>query len=261
MSTFPSDDPGLPGMVYVPPGPALVGSDEGSDLERPRRQVELPGFLLDETPVTNAQFEEFVRATGYRTQAEQRGHAWGFKDGAYGQIDGLSWRSYVTPERAAHPVILVSFNDAQAFAAWQGKRLPTELEWEAAAAVRGSLYPWGDAPPDDTTCNWRRAPADPPPTTPVRAFRPNARGLFDLVGNVWQWCAGELLMETPSGPSRVRPRRGGAWNVIQDFRLRCANRGALPADVAAPNIGFRCALDACGGRLAAPPLEVSDRAA
>jgi len=201
---------------------------------------------MDQTPVTNAQFADFVRATQYQTQAEQRGYAWGWRAGCYSQLQGLSWRSYCTEKRAAHPVLLVSWNDAKAFASWKGKRLPTEFEWEAAAAMgsQGKLYPWGDSPPDDTRCNWRRAPADPPPTTAVDAFQPNDLGLFDMVGNVWQWCEGELPAESSGGTTLARPRRGGAWNVIQDFRLRCSNRGALPADMAAPNIGFRCALGA-----------------
>ena len=122
----------------------------------------------------------------------------------------------------------------------------------------GRAFPWGDRPVDGTQCNFARPPADLPPTTPVCAFAPNGYGLHDMVGNVWQWCSNEF-QPYPGSPADLpgtlsvrapyavdlfagcRARRGGSWNVIQPFRLRCANRGAVLPDMCVSNIGFRCA--------------------
>jgi formylglycine-generating enzyme required for sulfatase activity len=231
-------------MVLIPAGIATVGSDDGSEMEAPRREIRVAAFSMDVAPVTNAEFAEFVEATGYVTDAEKRKQAWGWKDGVFREYPGLSWKTYANRERANHPVVTVSWNDAAAYAAWRNKRLPTEFAWEAAACggVEGQLYPWGNRVPDGSQCNWRRPPSDVPPTAPVDRYPPSTAGLLDLVGNVWQWCADEL--PSSGADVSIRARRGGAWNVIQNFRLRCSNRGALPLDRAAPNVGFRCASNA-----------------
>jgi formylglycine-generating enzyme required for sulfatase activity len=224
-------------MVLFHKGKYQVGSDDGAAAEAPVRLVQLEAFLLDEALVTNADFSRFVDSSGYVTDAEVRGAAWGWQDGTFGLIESLSWRSYAGLGREDHPVVLVSWNDAKTYADWAGKRLPTEWEWEAAAsALSGLRYPWGDHGADAIECNWNRLPGAPPPTAAVRYFPANPVGLYDMVGNVWQWCENRY-----EGNDGLRARRGGAWNVIQDFRLRCSNRGALSADAAAPNQGFRCA--------------------
>ena len=240
------------GMVIIPAGTFLMGSEGWGEFEKPIHEVYLDDFWMDETPVTNRQFAEFVRKTGYQTEAERVGAAWGYRDGQYSLIPGLCWRSYALPDREEHPVVLVSWNDALAYANWAGKRLPTEAEWEKAArgGLVGTLYPWGDQSPDGTQSNFAKTPSEIPPTTPVKNFPPNGYGLYDMVGNVWQWCAdwygqnyyAESPNKNPQGPKAGlhRVRRGGSWNVIQAFRLRCANRGAMEPSAATPNIGFRC---------------------
>lgn len=240
-------------MVFIPAGAFEMGSENGGDFERPVHEVYLDDFWMDETPVTNQQFLEFIQETGYETEAERVGGAWGYRDGQYSLVAGLYWRNYAIGGREEHPVVLVSWNDAHAFAQWAGKRLPTEAEWEKAARgkLAGKLYPWGDQEPNGTQSNFAKPPLDIPPTTAVRQFPPNEYGLFDMVGNAWQWCSdwyGESYYRNspPQNPKGAktglyRVRRGGAWNVIQSFRLRCANRGAMKAESAVPNVGFRCA--------------------
>ncbi|MDQ3279793.1 MAG: formylglycine-generating enzyme family protein [Acidobacteriota bacterium] len=233
-------------MVLVPGGDVWIGSNDGSDAEKPQHAVNVPAFFIDPVPVTNAMFREFVTDTHFVTEAERIGAAWGYANGDYRQVAALSWRSYATTDRDDHPVVLVSWHDAVTYAAWAKKRLPTEIEWEKAArgGLHQKLYPWGDDAPEGR-CNWRRAAADIPPTSDVRAFEANSYGLYDVVGNVWQWCSDAFVASySPSSEAApgLRSRRGGAWNVIQPFRLRCANRGAMQPTMAAPNVGFRCAL-------------------
>jgi sulfatase modifying factor 1 len=251
----------LSGMVVLPAGSFLMGSETGGEFETPVHEVSVQSFFMDETPVTNGQFEEFVRSTGYRTGAERAGAAWGYREGGFRQIAGLSWRRYALPERIDHPVVLVSWNDADSYAQWAGKGLPTEAQWEYAArgGLVGKQYPWGDDTPDGTLCNFSRAPEEFPPTTSTKVYPPNAFGLHDMVGNVWQWCHdwyhaeayAELAVCHAVGPSsgEFKARRGGAWNVIQAFRLRAANRGAMAPQACAPNVGFRCVAKVRGDRL------------
>lgn len=239
-------------MVLIPAGPFRMGDSQGGEYERPVHEVWLDDYRIDEVPVTNAQFQEFVSETHYITCAERAGSAWGHNGHDFAMIPGLCWKSYAK-NRDDHPVVLVSFHDASEFATWAGKRLPTEAEWEKAA--RGGLtckrYPWGDSEADGSQCNFARSFEEGiPPTTPVRFYDPNDFGVYDSVGNVWQWCQdwfredayANSLRENPSGPSEGthRVRRGGSWNVIQPFRLRCANRGAFASDQVAANVGFRC---------------------
>ncbi len=240
-------------MIHIKGGVFRMGSQGFGEFESPVHAVTLSDFLLDETPVTNASFGAFVARTGYVTTAEKAGAAWGYDHGTYQSIAGLSWKSYASPERADHPVVLVSWDDAAAYCAWAQKRLPTEAEWEYAARGGNTphLYPWGDAEPDGSQSNFARVPGPVPPTMPVRQYPPNALHLYDLAGNVWQWCSdwfGETYYAAgdaadPVGPpaGQTKVRRGGSWNVIQPFRLRCSNRGAMLPESCAPNVGFRCA--------------------
>ena len=207
---------------------------------------------MDATPVTNREFGQFVKATEYVTDAELAGRAWEFNGGEYFRRAGLCWKAYASADRDDHPVVLVSWHDAVAFANWAGKQLPTEAQWERAArgGLAGALYPWGDEPPKREKCTYGSRSSAVPPTAPVRCFTPNGYGLYDVVGNVWQWCADwfspgyyhDSPRQDPSGPASGihRVRRGGAWNVIHPFRLRVANRAALHPSSCAPNVGFRC---------------------
>jgi len=229
-------------MVVIPRGEFGMGSVI-VDGERPIHCVFVDSFLMDARPVTNASFASFVEETGYVTTAEQNG--------------GQNWRLGRTAARERHPVVFVSWFDAVAFASWAGKRLPTEAEWEKAArgGLCGNLFPWGDEAPDASRAVWSRAKPGQgwqlPGTEAVASFPPNGYGLYDMAGQVWEWCQDwfseheyqRTSPRNPQGPTEgsYRVRRGGAWNVREAFRLRCANRGALPPLTSHANVGFRCA--------------------
>ena len=238
-------------MCRVPAGTFLMGSDNGGEFEGPQREAWIEEFWIDRTLVTNRQFTQFAAAVDYRTLAERSGRAWGFLDGSYQEIPRLSWIDYATADRLDHPVVLVAWEDALAYAGWAGKRLPTEAEWEKAA--RGGLvdmmFPWGNEEPDSRRCTYAKSAGRFPGTMPVGSSPPNGYGLLDPVGNAWQWCADWYSEVTPlpgacnsigAISGQFRARRGGAWNIQQAFRLRCSGRGALAPEKVAPNMGFRC---------------------
>ena len=216
------------GMIKLDGGSFLMGtnSTEGfpADGEGPVREVALDPFYIDAAPVTNAQFAEFARATGYRTEAEQFGWSFVFQGHIPGErraalvndtvlaapwwckVPGSTWERPEGPDsnitaRDEYPVTQLSWNDAVEFARWAGKRLPTEAEWEFAA--RGGLeqnrFPWGDelTPGGRHVCNiWQGqfptrdlAEDGYAGTSPVKAFPPNGFGLYSVSGNTWEWCA------------------------------------------------------------------------
>jgi len=232
------------GMIRVPGGAFRMGSEGGSDAERPVHLVDVDEFYLDASLVSNGDFARFVNETGYLTSAELRSGK-----------ESATWRTYNTDSRRDHPVILVSWFDAVAYTRWCGKFLPAEAQWEKAArgGIADGVYPWGTGGPTADVTNWMRVgeKGNAPPTVPVTQCEPNALGLHDMAGNVWQWCAdwyGEDYYSNsethnPRGPlsGQYRVRRGGAWNVREAFRLRCANRGAMAPESSWPNVGFRCA--------------------
>ena len=278
-------------MVRLEGGRFLMGSEDADsvvpDGEGPVRAVTIYPFHLDRYPVTNQQFGEFVGATGYRSEAELfgwsfvfKGHMPGLADGPqtpaglrwWLKIDGADWRHPEGPDssvatRAHYPVVHVSWNDAAAYAAWAGKRLPTEAEWEFAA--RGGLeakrFPWGDdlTPDGRHLCNiWQgefpdtdlaedgySAPA------PVDAFPPNGFGLYTITGNAWEWCSDWFSPDyhlyatrlNPVGPDRgsARSMRGGSYlcHVSYCNRYRVAARTSNTPDSSTTNLSFRCALD------------------
>ena len=280
-------------MVLLPGGIFLMGTDEDcgypEDAQGPVREVEVGPFWIDATAVSNERFAEFVRSTGYVTDAERFGWAFVFAGllpddfeptrGAaeapwWRQVFVASWRHPEGPgsgidERADHPVVHVSWNDAQAYCNWAGKRLPTEAEWEYAA--RGGLvqkrYPWGDelTPAGEHQCNiWQ---GDFPAkntledgflgTAPVDAFSANGYGLYNTVGNVWEWCADWF-----SPGSDRRAIRGGSYLCHESycFRYRVAARSSNTPDSSTGNMGFRCVRDvgAPEGGHPGPPLPKED---
>lgn len=284
-------------MVRIPGGSFLMGGDDPDgipdDGEGPVRTVEVSPFLIDATAVTNRQFAAFVKATGYVTEAERFGWSYVFhlfvgerqrphvmdahvpETPWWLPVEGANWRHPEGPgsdvtSRPQHPVVHVSWNDAAAYAAWAGKRLPTEAEWERAA--RGGLehakYPWGDEllPRRRWRCNiWqgtfptRNTGEDGyVGTAPVKSYPPNGFGLYEVTGNVWEWCADwwsvdwhrEERDETrrdPVGPphGETRVMRGGSYLCHDSYctRYRIAARTSNTPDSSTGNLGFRCAAD------------------
>jgi len=259
-------------MIYIPGGEFVMGTGEGFAFEGPPHQVSVDGFYLDETEVTNREFQEFVKATGYETESERIGNS-GVFDPARGEwalVEGAGWRHPEGPGssiegRLDHPVVQVSWNDAQAYAEWAGKRLPTEAEWEYAArgGLADAVYPWGAelAPQGAHHANiWQgRFPLRDhvedgfSGVAPVKQFPANGYGLYDMAGNVWEWTADWYApdyyrrspRENPPGPSdgEEKVHRGGSWmcsvNYCQGYRI--AARQKTAPDTALNNLGFRCA--------------------
>jgi len=259
-------------VVKIPAGEFWMGSPqgEGSDDEHPQHKVNVSGSFIDKYEVTNKQFARFVKANGYRTDAEKgqsgSSYVWIDDSAKWSPRTSVSWRDYYDARSEDHPVVLVSWNDAKAYCDWAGKRLPTEAEWEKAA--RGSdsrKYPWGDGEPDGTRCNyadrnlssvsWADKNSDDGYkfTAPVGGYPAGASpyGVMDMAGNVWEWCSDWYSSDfykpsgndsDPIGPSSGSSRvfRGGSWISNAD-RLRCAYRNRDEPAYRNDNLGFRCA--------------------
>ena len=222
-------------MVYIPGGEFEMGSTEGEE-EQPVHIVELDGFWIDRTEVTNAQYQSCVDAEGCEPPSERR--------------SSTRAEYYGNSVYAVYPVIRVSWYQARTYCESVGARLPTEAEWEYAARGSDSLvYPWGDSPPSDALANCCHNVGD---TTRVGAFPDGASwcGALDMAGNVWEWVAdwyGDYPYErqvSPTGLSSgdLRVLRGGSWGSLQ-YVARCAFRYGYPPDTRYDDVGFRCAGD------------------
>lgn len=255
-------------LVRVPAGEFLMGSDLEKDQaafddEMPQHQVYLADFDIGRTEVTVAQFEAFVKATGYQTTAEKEGSGTTWTGSDWEQVEGVDWRhprglDGDMSEKGNHPVTQVSWYDALAFCQWAGLRLPTEAEWEKAArGADGRLYPWGDEVPDDGRCNFDFNTGD---TMPVGSYPSGASpyGVLDMAGNVSEW-TGSLWGKNPgepdfwypynagdgrenaSAPAYVRRvLRGGSWFFEAEFAHAAYRDSSIPA-VHGDDLGFRCA--------------------
>ena len=300
--------------------------EESAPAERPAHEVRVDGFWMDANEATNSQFRRFVEATGYVTTAERRvdweqlrkelppgtpkppedrlapgsivftppGRRVSLRDQAawWTWVAGASWRHPEGPGSSIegkddHPVVHVSWDDAEAYAKWAGKRLPTEAEWEFAArgGLEGRKYAWGDRlqPGDRPLANtWQGRFPDTntlddgyPGTSPVKSFPPNGYGLFDMIGNVWEWCddwyrpdayrsssAVEVVVN-PTGPSASfdpdepfqpkRVSRGGSFLCSPNYcsNYRPSARRGTASDSGMSHLGFRFALS--GDRGGGPP--------
>ncbi|MBO9545453.1 formylglycine-generating enzyme family protein [Caulobacter sp.] len=296
-----------PGMRLVRGGGFAMGSDDFYADEKPVRRVTVGDFLMDATPVTNAQFAAFVAVTGHVTQAEiapdPRDYPGMHPDDAVAGsivfvpppgpvqvpgppvwwqfVHGADWRRPQGPGSDLtgledHPVVHVGVEDAQAYAAWAGKVLPTEAEWEYAArgGLDGATYAWGeDLEPDGQPMAkiWagdfphrNLAPPGLEHTAPVGSYPANDHGLFDMIGNVWEWTADWYAATPPAAsccgtPAKVSaedsvdaasptpwtPRRvikGGSHLCAPSYcqRYRPAARFAQPIDTTTSHLGFRC---------------------
>ncbi|WP_026702195.1 formylglycine-generating enzyme family protein [Salibacterium aidingense] len=268
------------GMVFIPGGSFLMGTNdkEGfpADGEGPVREKTIDSFYIDPFAVTNADFSRFVEETGYTTEAEEFQWSFVFYQFVHRKkVEILNANLPETPwwlpvkdaywyapegkgsdisERMNHPVVHVSFNDALAYCRWAGKRLPTEVEWEYAA--RGGLtqkkYPWGDElhPHGQHYCNiWQGAfPTENEGrdgymgTAPVDAFYPNAFGLYNVSGNVWEWCSDVFQQNWQPHTETSRVIRGGSYLCHHSYcnRYRVAARSSNTPDSSTGNMGFRC---------------------
>ncbi|MEM8711514.1 MAG: SUMF1/EgtB/PvdO family nonheme iron enzyme [Planctomycetota bacterium] len=253
-------------MVKIPAGKVLIEGDE---------QV-VDSFWMDQYEVTNRDFEAFVKATGFVTEAERIGNSVVFYhhlaaqgEQPFAVVDGAHWRAPTGPGsnvagKADHPAVHVSWNDAVAYAKWAGKRLATRAEWVHAASAgaaskgaEGELYPWGNEiqparapmmnswqgvfPVDDRGLDGFRG------TSPVGAFPPNAFGLYDVAGNVWEWNAERATVG--DGPEdELAEKRGGSFlcreeaalgfHACQGYRIDAYEWS--PVINGNDNVGFRC---------------------
>ncbi|WP_439143860.1 formylglycine-generating enzyme family protein [Planktotalea sp.] len=272
--------------IAVAGGTGLLGTALASianDGEAPLRKTRIKPFRISATTVTNAKFKAFVDATGYITEAERIG--WSFVFWAqvpesigmtqavpeaqwWRRVDGANWRDINGPDtqseawHADHPVVQISWNDARAYCDWVGGRLPTEAEWEHAA--RGGLgdvkFPWGDTLPNDTDhfpCNiWQgRFPETNTArdgyhtTAPAKSYEPNNIGLYNLVGNVWEWTSENYKIKSLKKDVRARLAqmkgfklsKGGSFlcHASYCFRYRIAARSGTSPDSATTHHGFR----------------------
>ena len=273
----------------IPGGTALHGTDAPFlplDEESPCKTKEIKPFRIMRTTVTNAMFSEFVEATAYKTEAEKLGWSFVFLNQLpenfkatravantqwWRQVDGACWHSISGPDAPSelqpeHPVVHVSWNDANAFASWAGGRLPSEAEWEHAA--RGGsgdvLFPWGNQEPNDFSfqpCNiWQgefpinNTIADGfAATAPAESYEPNNFGLFNMCGNVWEWTSGRMKIAGRSKESRQHAKhykgckllKGGSFLCHKSycFRYRIAARTGNTPDTSTTHQGFRLVFD------------------
>lgn len=293
------------GMIELEGGEFLMGSDAHYPEERPARKVRVGGFAIDVTPVTNAQFARFVEETGYVTNAEIAPTLEDYPKADPGLLvagssifdpperqpheanpmlwwrycPGADWRHPEGPAstidgRLNHPVVHVALNDALAYAAWAGKRLPTEAEWEFAArgGAEGLPFAWGEelAPAGAMLANYWQGlfPSENlaldgyERTSPVGAFPANAYGLFDMIGNVWEWTADDYRLAQTAGAKCCSPYgrgqlmvsaeglvfkvlKGGSHLCAENYcqRYRPAARYPQTPDTSTSHIGFRCVRD------------------
>jgi len=291
-------------MIRIEGAEFLMGSDGHYPEEAPARRVRVTSFLLDRAPVTNAEFARFVDETGHVTTAETAPTLEQYPEADprmlmagstvftppaqppqradpmmwWSYLFGADWRHPYGPDSSIdglddHPVVHVSHEDAHAFAAWKGKRLPSEAEWEFAArgGLEGSAFAWGDelAPHGQMLANyWQGSfPCENTAldgyqrTSPVSAFPANGYGLFDMIGNVWEWtlddyavpsrpakgCCAPNKARAPgeAAPANFKVLKGGSHLCAANYcqRYRPAARYPQTPDTSTSHIGFRCARD------------------
>ena len=266
------EQPDLTDMVFIPAGEFLMGSPEGEGAfdEHPQHTVYLDAFYIDKYEVTNAQFKEFVEATGYVT--DRYGEVWNPKGGMYSlhSFGGVDWRSpnaWIFPNGYTlrypdawenylmnHPVVQVSWNDAIVYATWAGKRLPIEAEWEKAArGTDGRMWPWGNVFNLDIEGVTVHANITSDYLLPVGSFPTGVSpyGVYNMAGNVQEWVADWYAPDyyarsprnNPKGPDNgiARVLKGGSWRHQKSHHVLNAHREFQIPDYSSNFVGFRCA--------------------
>jgi formylglycine-generating enzyme required for sulfatase activity len=238
-------------MILIPAGEFLMGTSAADAIEMekgygwrpkwfademPQHRVTLDAYYIDETPVTNAEYKHFLDANPEHPAPSDWDQSQ--RNCSLGKDD--------------HPVVFVSWSDADAYARWARKRLPTEAEWEKAArGTEGRRFPWGQEF-DHRCCNTSSSGLRS--TTAVRQYMEigdSPYGVIDMAGNVWEWCADWYDAEyykrsftyNPLGPDADdwRVLRGGAWDITPDY-TRCASRDYIVPDQGYGTVGFRCVM-------------------
>ncbi len=257
------------GMVYFAGGEIIIGAENTLPNEAPAFRTIVDPFLLDVSPVTVADFQKFAEATGYQTEAERFGDSvvMNYETGEWIMVNEASWKYPLGTEYPAaeddHPVTHVSWNDANAYAVWAGRRLPTEIEWEYAAKNgqnSGNPYSWGSELVQNGTYRanvWQgRFPVENTAedgylfTSPVGEFGKTEAGLTDMGGNVWEWTADTYKLYD-GNPARFRTNpamkviRGGSFLCHQDvcYSYRVSARQSHSHESASFHLGFRTAAD------------------
>jgi len=248
-------------LIAISTGQYQVGAD--ANRTNPRHTVQLHRFWISDAETTNDQFSRFVKATGYKTDAERRGYGMvaleGMMDWEWKEMPGACWRwphGTNGPSAASlphHPVTQISGNDAEAYCRWINGRLPTLDEWEVAARAGASTrWPWGDKYIPSKANIWNGLDHRHNTkldgwcyTSPVRTFPPNAWGLYDVIGNVFEYCA-DLPVGFPTGDAtRLIAGRGGSWwcsaNTCNFYNLE--DIGTMARDGSLSNQGFRVVFD------------------
>ncbi|CAG9784978.1 unnamed protein product [Diatraea saccharalis] len=267
----------LMSMVLIPSGDYQVGTDDvviETDGEGPKKTTNIKSFYLDKFEVSNKDFNNFVKLTNYKTEAEVFGDSFVFtlflnntlreklqdfrvvQAPWWYKIDGADWQHPHGPdsnisEIMDHPVVHVSWKDAKAYCLWRGARLPTEAEWEAACrgGKQNTKYPWGDKlfPDKKHMANiWQGTFPHHNSvkdgfigSNPVHFFPANGFGLHNMAGNVWEWTEDSWSTESP----KEKVKKGGSYLCHKSYcyRYRCSARSHNTEDSSAGNLGFRCA--------------------
>ncbi len=255
----------VPGLVFIQGGEFLMGdlTGDGMPSEKPVHQVQLSGFYLSDHEVTVGEFRKFITATAYITDAEKKDSSLAYFNGRWIKMKGVDWQynanGRLRPDTEnEHPVVHVSWNDANAYCAWLSKKwncnfhLPTEAQWEYAArgGPTGSAVRYSGSSMVEEVAWYRANSGDE--THPVGLKKPNRLGLYDMTGNVWEWCSDwfdkdyytQSPLVDPCGPEigTVRSFRGGCWYSDEDYlRLGFHQFGNYP-DQSYGDFGFRIAL-------------------
>ena len=256
-------------MILFQGGSFIMGSPKGTTLDKPAHKVDIRSFYIDSSPVTVGQFQQFIEATGFKTDAENFGDAgvFDYNNASWSLVQGAFWKYPLGKNKpqseSNHPVTQVSWNDAIAYSKWLGKRLPTEAEWEYAARCGGKndgMFSWGNqlivngkfmANVWQGDISTKQGEDGYLTTSPVGFYGKNSCGMTDMGGNVWNWCADEFKLYPGNNEviplnSNLRVIRGGSFlfDTNGENSFSVWGRAYNTYETSLFNTGFRCAKDA-----------------